>query len=523
MNLSRIFVATAFLAAFSNLIADQFDTFQTEQLAGPSRLLTDLKKQDLTLSPGIAKAALTDILPMVDGEQIISQSLYQHAATPYTQTVLDLPALYRTTPLKTGINVSAFFDQTHTLNYGNNPAFATDLLAIDALTPILKPVAETWLPLLKLAQDSSEAATIFEIYNKTACSLYAQERRLGAVVDAFKCTEDGLIIGIRIPVYYTERNWNISPAQQSEPQADTKRLYPYAVDDTFGIDDARIVMGTKVLDTGTFTTVIGAEITAPSSIALKRGIMGTGMTVATQPEFINIGKFTEPLLLGTENDTVVLQDLGKHAVYQLGAIGLGTPLGHEHQPAVAVFADQHAQIAEGFSIFARIRGTALLPRTRSTYLAHIPKADDFNLDDLEFEEREEVFEQRLNFLSYMLTRNIFPVKADIATHIRFMSQFMCGLTVDITPSWQAFAGAEVWHMTTERIKGVYPHAQSYYPLKTDGLERPKCYQTKIFGGYTYTDLRASGDLHASMCIDSTLVGKGIGNNNTVSFTLSKLF
>lgn len=495
---------------------------------------------ELELPAGVNPVLVVESMQNFKAIEMAELGTYQQTAIASKRDVLDLPALYRTTPLSSVINLNIFLNSVAKLVYGEHGTSIDDLTTLADINSVLGGLDKTWITIKNSGLTAPDMIDLLR-------DAYAQEWRVGGLLDLFKRLENDVIIGLRLPIYYLLRHWNMPLSNRrrlmqigasltsntAAPSKDTD-YFPYVINDAIGLGDARLTAAWVLPDScDRVTTVFGGDVTLPSSWAVKRGVLGNDMAAATEVQIIDLGQLYEALFVSQPVNEAyivsVFNDFGPNAVYQMGAVGLGTYLGMEKQAELGIFIDRHFEERRGFRMFLRGRAAVLLPRTRSWYFNLKKNPADFNPDDYQTTEDPEdpvvqaEFQEKLEFLEVMISRGVFPIKAQAHFDARAMVHAMLGANFDISNNWEFFFGYDFWCLQGDQISKITLGEPVNHKLDIAQALRPTAIQNKMFGGITYTSYRESCDVEASLVVDQTFSSKAIGEDFTVNFMISWVF
>lgn len=526
MKKSYLVLATLFIIPLTsnslNINDDIFDSFDSDAI---DALLDSIDPASVASlqAPGCTADMVMTALNNFNIPKVLQQDFYCLTYPPVTRSVLDLPSLriYQDPCRDWSAFILPFYNQTSKMALaGNSPFinnylnFNADFLAdLDIQTLLAGLNIEDIFPLIGIAR--------------------LQERRVGGLLAAYK-THNKWSFGIRLPLYYLERNFFLNDAEReaiknapffkflsggaaSDDEEVTNLLIRHLAADKVGFGDTRI--SALYMIAGPQQELwVGGELTIPTAVAFRKGVFLSTFCKSKPPppfSFFDLFQLT-PLCGATPAEQTegiaIVQDIGLEALDKLTANVADRPLGNNGHFSLSPTLEHHYHFTDCFQLITFASIEYLFAADEQRFFIICKNPAEFNRD---FSDPNEA-SNNLAFLNQQAINTFFPTDV-VCTRVTpgVIIKFSTGITYE---SYQAYGmlGYDFWWQAAEHLK--INIARPLFNINKG--TRPAAHQNKIFGYVGRKMYIYDYDIRLGFRSDLTLESRNIGKDFTVALDLN---
>jgi hypothetical protein len=359
--------------------------------------------------------------------------------------------------------------------------------------------------------------------------IHVQERRAGLMFEINK-TVNKMLIGVHFPVYWRERNFNITERDQQKIKA--ADLFPagseqagedfalaHLVSDKFGIGDTRLVFGYVPHKNEKNQVALGLFFTIPTAVAVQKGLIGSSFTKKVKhPPFsiaqtLNIGLNAYELRKHIERE---MKELGTEFINRLSAMVAEESLGNGGHVGIGFFLAPHFEIDNAFSWDMYFTAEYLLPASEQRFFLKKVDIKEFNARNFDNDD-ETIAESNLIFLNDRMLDMFFPDSLIASVQPGLQGQLTNNLNYQYQ-KWMGTLGVDLWGQMREHISMAY---ESIYDFEK--ARKPWDAQVKLLARIARQKTTNTTDWILSLNGDTTVASHGIGKDYTISLNLAILY
>jgi hypothetical protein len=365
--------------------------------------------------------------------------------------------------------------------------------------------------------------------------LKMQERRNGFMFGAYYLGLDGWNIEAKIPLYYNERNFFLTPDEKmllensilfdedDSGATDQDEINKHFVSDGIGIGDTRLSAGLFIIDQENFQLNVGVEMTLPTAAPFIIGLKGSNFPQnSDHPPFDLLQIFQ--LALGSPPDIQAVKDISIAFISsifdKLSANLLQVEMGNSGHIGVAGFFENFLPLNNRFEFVTRGAVEYLFPASEKRFYITKKFPQEFTSrepyivpDDPHPAESAE----KLAFLNEQLINTFIPMVFPTTIYPGFLVKFSSELIGNFGDTWQFGIGYDLWWQDKEKLGTIKADSLAISNIRTDIASRPGAFQNKIFGSVNYYHYGRWFDWYLTAYGDYTVINSGIGKDFTLSF------
>lgn len=457
--------------------------------------------------------------------ELLEQDFYLRTNVLNDRSVNTLPVfnLYHTDHICQDwlVRASLFWNYTNKVYFTTNSSKFSSYLALQQ---------ETLIRLLDDIITTIDVPRTLSLLNRA----FIEERKTGAMFQILKNFGKGSL-ELRVPLYYLERNYQFFEPDQialqnalaiSETGAVINlprgSLEKHAVSDRFGFGDLGLKWGYLLINNENLCTKLGLQLTLPTAIAFKKGIIGSDFQddLSNRPS-ISLQEIFNLAFCGQSTEAIEkMATLGFQAIDWLSAMVLDQDLGRKNL-GIGVFIEPKFNVAKSVTIKSIASFEYFIPnqKTRFFILRKNPALFDESIYlRIVDSGTEQEANDALNFFNEQIIETLFPNAVLTPVSPGFTFQFNVAPDFNFN-EWSLSFGLDFWYQQKERFNRT-----DLNPLfKIDEAIKSHAYQTKLFGSMCYTSLQKCYDWRLSVNADQTIGSVGIGKDYTVSLGLELNF
>lgn len=371
--------------------------------------------------------------------------------------------------------------------------------------------------------------------------LKMQERRTGFMFGGFYNGECGWNIEAKIPVYYNERNFFLTPEEKMLLEnsiffdendsgfTDESEIHKHFVSDAVGLGDTRVSAGLLIVDQENFGLNVGFEMTFPTAVAFARGLLGTNFAQNSEhPPFDLLTLFQ--LALGTPPNIQAVTDMSiafiTSAFDKLSANLVQVEMGNSGHIGAAFFFENYLPLNQRFEIFTRGAVEYLFPATEKRFYitkkfpqqfaAFAPYTTDVTDCDNQGGADPADAAPKLAFLNEQLINTFIPFVFPTSIYPGFLVKFTSELIGNFGDTWRFGIGYDLWWQDKEKLGRIQADPLIISNIRTDIASRPGAFQNKFFVTAAYYTEGRWFDWYLTAYGDYTILRTGIGKDFTLA-------
>ena len=505
----------------------EFDINNIEELDFDT-ILDNIDATSITMvhrsGTGCTPENIVPALAMFNIPTILQRNFYCRTQPPVTRSILDLPSmrLYQDPCRNWSVFILPFYNQTSKMFLTQNSPYIDSYLNLSA--DFIEDLN------LQTIGFSLNLDDFFPLLGP----IRLQERRLGGLFAAYK-TYHSWSFGIRMPLYYLERNFFLNEQERaaiknapifqvisggaaSDEEEVEALLTKHLASDKVGFGDTRI-SALYMLEGPCQELWVGAELTIPTAVAFRKGIyLSTFCKSKPAPpfDFLHLIQLTTPLcgptLAQNIEGVAIITELGLEALDKLTANLTDRPLGNNGHFSISPTLEHHYHWSDHlqFITYAGLEYLFAADEDRFFIVAKNPAA--FNRDYNDTNQAN----SNLAFLNQQAINTFFPTNVPCTT-------VTPGIIVKVSTGFcyegyncYSMVGYDFWWQAREKLK----LNQTVPPLVLWKGIKPSAHQNKIFG-YIGGKLHIwDYDVRLGLRGDFTVESRGIGKDFTIALDIN---
>lgn len=360
--------------------------------------------------------------------------------------------------------------------------------------------------------------------------LKMQERRAGFMFDAFYAGLDGWNLELRIPLYYNERNFFLTPEEKERLQnsilfddnnsghTDDSEINEHFISDAIGLGDTRLSAGLFIIDQEIFQLNIGLDVTLPTGVAFVQGLKGNYFPANSEHAPFDLLELFQ-LAFGTPPDLEAVKDMSiafiSSVIDRLSANLIQVHMGNSGHIGIAPFFENYLPLNNRFEIVTRGAVEYLFPAYEKRF--YITK---------KFPQEFAVFAPytpnatdpagALAFLNEQLINTFIPMVFSTDVYPGFLVKFCTEIIGNFGDTWQFGIGYDLWWQDKEQLGSIRADPLVIAAIRRDIATRPGAFQNKLFSSINYYNCGRWFDWYITAYGDYTVLNSGIGKDYTLS-------
>lgn len=374
---------------------------------------------------------------------------------------------------------------------------------------------------------------VFDVDVKKITSLFSkitiEERRAGVMAEIAQQI-DALLLSIKIPFYYLERNIFLTDAEiariqelsfvpQTSEGTDMEFACRHFISDKFGFGDARVTLAIKAHQDDNLLVHMGLFTTAPTALTLQKGIIGSHFKKNCAPppfdlcEILNLGLSATALEDRLKHDMGILLE---NAIDNLSALLLEQDLGNGKHWGIGAVLEPTWFMHNYWKLYNRFSVEIFTPVTEQRFFVKSADLKEFAKRNFNESIDMEVAESNLRFLNARLLDMFFPRAFDVTI---IPAPILMGTQMIMYQGhhFTAMVGQDLWWQGAETMRTNDDCFGKYNIKKTEGIS---AFQYKLLASLGYTAPFSDGDWYLSLNGDKTISSSGIGKDYTISLNCS---
>lgn len=539
MNPKKIYLIIFSGISFTTLYSIDDDTF-LDEMDHPTHIQAHVEQEHMSLSDGgccfplppisATEEKMNDFLSLLVSKgipSILAQNFFLGTNPVQSRSLLDLPS----TGLDLTINddncrqfsLNFFYNQTSKMKYRCNSACIGSY--IDITNPdILADLDEDLLNAFGISSDD-----VLDLLLR-ANPFSLQERRAGFMINYNHRIRRG-VFGLNVPLYYFERNFFLSEAEQEVIAAapifqkfgpltsDADALNAYGLknlaSDQIGFGDLRLNGYYIFKDSEKHYGTIGGVLTIPTAFAITKHVFcGKYCKTAPRPLFnlVELAGYDFPPT-GEQLEAIqnTLYQYSTCVLHQLTANLCYTSLGNYHHVTIGPRFEYDYKIRPywGVKIYSDIQ--YFCPAHEKRFYIPIKNPADFT-DAVRDYDNAALAEENLLFLSQQITDFLFPKCIDTKVSPGFLVN-LSAATWFKTKRTNIEFGYNFWRQSTEKIHLACKQDRPYYVNR--GV-KSGAYENKFYARFLVKMPEHCGGLHVGFYGDYTFQSYNIGKDFTAA-------
>lgn len=530
--MKKLFLFVTFFIITTSLQADDEDDFDND-------FFTDSNVDDFAQ----CNATPLQVVELLTGPDVLLQNFLEQnfylRTNPVTvRPLFDLPTLH---PLRLDLCVSndrlsimPFYQQMRKCFLSPCSPYLNSYLAItspDFLTEIER-VAEHFNETLP------SITSIFPLF----ATIKLEERRTGLMF-TYQWRHNCFEWRAQFPLYYIEHNFYLNKQEQqaieNSPlmqqlsssfggetgQQEVEDFFKlHLVNDLFGFGDLYQQFLWDIAANECFDMQLGFELILPTSIILKKGLIGKGFSMCpSQPVF----NWFEIFCLLENNQTEATQEIGEAfaigALDRLTEVAGHTQLGIGHV-TVGFLAESFLTVGDNVGWHNELRVRYICPGNENRFFRNVKTNAEFVRD---WANENDAFDN-LTFLNQQTVLFLYPIAARVRTEPGIITEFSTALEYQ-HDCLHVHAGYDIWHQGREFIRSLATSNCTLIPLDFQAGAKSAALQQKVFGRVMFDFIGYHFDWHLGLFADATLgilnfqSTRGIGEDWTAGIDFSMFF
>lgn len=453
----------------------------------------------------------------IDAQSKLQQNLYLHTYNVNQRSLLDMPQFliheYCFPPERWQFNCWFFYNETTRANFTDEGKNITAYWNIENANFIQN---------LEQIDLGIHIPTAIELFG----FLKMQERRGGFMFDVAHAN-GRFNIEFKIPLYYLERNFFVTPQEKklfeaffgpSDPEQEK-----HFISDRIGFGDTRLTLGWFAVLDERLQLNVGGEATIPTQIAIKKGLLGSNFKKNSNHPIFNILQLFQMVFCEVQDTSqieAITLDFLTSAFDKLSANLLQTSLGNNGHLGLMVFAEQFLQLNDRFRVTARTALEYLCPALDTRF--YITKKFSQEFDALEpytgegADPAQAPF--KLAFLNEQLINTLIPKVYQTMIYPGFIFKFTSCIdsVLGKRKRWKLGLGFDLWWQRKEHLGKIYATPWQIAQIRTDIAVKPGAYQNKLFISSNYNGKGEKFDWCLTLYGDYTFLSSGIGNDFNIA-------
>ena len=478
---------------------------------------------------------LTTLYSLTGINRILKHDLYNCTYPLPTRNIITYPTLFYFTPNQTQLGLSFFYQQTTNMfPWCNN---------IEGYLNLYDPTVMREIDLEIAQQNGIDIPRTISLLKNAR----VEQRRVGFFFNVWK-KFNWFNIGLELPFYAVERNYNLPPEDIKEIEAadvfeksdnqktEKKAIHQYVLETRLGIGDTRLTLGFDVVNCDRGRLVLGTKLTFPTVATFTSGFVGSDFKEKVNNcnrGYLNLEELIEKFTEGTEAEKEEAKDeatnFGIKAVNQMGALLLSTQLGSKRFQA-AGYVEPTFHVDNQVTVVSSFRVNWLAPYTTARFIKETTTPSDFDDDNFDPDSWEDPEDQaraeaQLQFLNNRLRNWLFPCCYRLNLKAQQEYQFTIAALFNLSDNWNWKLGYDWWHKTGEQ-SGLAKYDGSIVNnncIQTCAALQPYASQQKIFTKFEYTKFKESHDFVFRFGADFPLINKNIGDDFTAVLDFEWVF
>lgn len=409
-----------------------------------------------------------DILGFLHGINVIptfAYNIYNYTYPIVQREIFTAPSLMQYTPRHSIFGCNFFYQETPNI-------FA----CCDGLTCYLNVFNANLLRAIDL-QIAREATNVSipDLVN-LGTNTRVEQRRVGFLLDAFK-THKRFSIGIELPVFAVERNYNLPPedihairsyyaipaSDDPDAQVPESAFHKYVVDTRLGIGDLRLTLGGFLVKKDRMDLAFGVKITAPTAAPFTTALIGSNFAKMVCPQYLDIlqlltnyppsGQMSPEKIKEVQE---IAAQYAQNALYQLNAITLATDLGCQQRWQAGFYLEPYLRLTDQVHLSSCFRVNWFGQKAVKRYVVDYPYSNEFNNDNFNPDGKtNEQATDLINLLSARLEDMIFPPAFSVNLGTQLEAQATIGPWIHFNDTWSMYIGYDYWYKKSENALKTY--------------------------------------------------------------------
>jgi hypothetical protein len=464
--------------------------------------------------------------------RILKHDLYNYTYPLPTRNIITYPTLFNFTPNHSQVGFSFFYQQTTNMfPWCNN---------IEGYLNLYEPTVMREIDLEIAQENGIDIPKTMSLFKNAR----VEQRRVGFLLNVWK-KFNWFNIGIELPFYAVEKNYNIPPEDileieaadvfehSSDEKVEKKAIHQYVLETRLGIGNTRLTLGFDAVNCDRARVVLGTKFTLPTVATFSSGFIGSDFKKKVQRGYLNLEEIIEKFTEGTDAEKEEAKDeatcFGIKAVNQMGALLLSTQLGSKRFQA-GIYIEPTFHVDNQATVFGSFRANLLAPHTTSRFIKETTSPsdfddDNFNIDTWPDPDDEARAETELQFLNNRLQNWLFPCCYRVNLQTQQEYQFTIAALFNVTGNWKWTLGYDLWHKTAEKSRIV---KQNGTMINTNCIKlcqalQPYATQQKLFTKFEYKKFKESHNFVFNFGADFPLINKNIGCDFTAYLNFEWIF
>ncbi len=553
MNIRKLHIYGVYCLLLSSFFINAIDNIDFENSLDIENLDSDRDNTELSLEdiddnlleaafqsrPETRESTPSGILELLYTQtginRILKHDLYNYTYPLPTRNIITYPTLFNFTPNQSQIGFSFFYQQTTNMfPWCNN---------MEGYLNLFDPTVMRKIDLEIAQENGIDVPKTMNLFKNAR----VEQRRVGFLFNLWK-KFNWFNIGLELPFYAVERNYNIPPEDIQEIEAadvfehssdekiEKKAIHQYVLETRLGIGDTRLTLGFDAVNCDRARIVLGTKLTLPTNATFSSGFIGSNFKEKVQRCYLNLEEIIEKFTSESESEKEEAKDettcFGIKAVNQMGALLLSTQLGSKRFEAGA-YIEPTFHVDNQVTVFGAFRANWLAPHTVSRFILETINCSDFddgNFDpdtwgDIPEAEKEARAETQLQFLNNRLRNWLFPCCYRVNLRAQQEYQFTIAALFNFTGNWKWKLGYDLWHKTAEKSRIVKQNGAMTNTscIKLCQALQPYATQQKLFTKFEYTKFKESHNFVFKFGADFPLINKNIGSDFTAYLNFEWIF
>ncbi len=463
-----------------------------------------------------AQAILNTIVPLGVSD-LLEQNIFCHTNPLNTRNLDDeplfLPHVFQY-PQDLTVSTCVFWNQTDKMNLTRSSN------SIDCYLALTNPALLSKLPPIEALLNGFDLARILTLFG----TAHVEERRVGTSLQAVWQSPFGDLRAF-LPIYYFERNFNMTESVKSELAALTFEPSPgeqerfkkeHLISDNLGIGDLRIEWLLPLVDRETYALKTGIYTTLPTSWAFAKDIKGSSYCPDAPRPKINLEALCQNRDL--KNITDELFYSLDHLAANLIDAKANTQQRHFSiagmlQTKASLNSLIHRPWAEHFSLHNRTSLEYFTPGwEKRFYVLRANPAEFARFDKYKNGQGgPETAPEDLAFLENRLVDVVYPYVFDTLVKPNFVFWWDAKAQYEYA-NMGGFLGVDFWLKGKEQFGSIRALPNVYTSLEIDKARKPLAYQMKVLGSLFYKMEQPNYECIISFNADKAFLHSGIGKD-----------
>lgn len=369
---------------------------------------------------------------------------------------------------------------------------------------------------------------VFSLFN----FIKLEERRLGGWF-TFQDHMDCFEWRIQFPIYYIEHNFYLSQQEQDAiagspffqaiqesfggPGGVTEVedfFKQHLVNDMLGFGDLYVQVLFDVITTDTLDAQIGFDLTFPSAIIFKRGLIGRGFPNCPAQPMLDFYQLACLLQTNLPAAQAELLNFGIGALDRLTNTAAHTRLGEEHF-GLGFLGETFWTIDYAVALHNELRIRYLFSSVESRFFTNIKNPADFTGPGVNYADPNNTL-RNLTFLAQQAVLFLYPPVALARVYPGSIIEFSTALEYE-DGCMRLHAGYDIWYQAKEQLSLTCDSLNIFPNMEV--ARKSAALQNKMFGRALFAFASCNYDWHIGLLLDLTFgtfvdaeTTKGIGED-----------